>query len=85
MQFTLLESFKPEGSEKLLRLTHNFIGDEPPHTQHLEAVIAISDNSGVAVKMVKNRKTVRGKTADSAGGFAMILRHHALEALMAMG
>ena len=85
MQFTLLESFEPEGSEKLLRLTHNFIGDEPPHTQHLEAVIAISDNSGVAVKMVKNRKAVGRKTTNPARGLTMIFRHHALKALMAMG
>ena len=85
MQFTLLESSEPEGSEKLLRLTHNFIRNEPSHTQHFETVIAISDNGGVAVKMVKDRKAVRGKTTDPARGLAMILRHHAFKALMAMG
>jgi hypothetical protein len=85
MQFPSFESIEPEGSEKLLRLAHNFIRNEPPHTQHLESVVAISDDSCVAVKMVKNRKAVGRKTTDPARGLTMIFRHHALKALMAMG
>ena len=56
MQFTLLESFEPEGSEKLLRLTHNFIRNQPAHTQHLEAMVTVRDYRCIAIKMVKNRE-----------------------------
>ena len=66
MQFPLAKSIKPKGFEKLLLLTHNFIRNQPAHTQHLEAMVTVRDYRCIAIKMVKNREAVGSKTPDSS-------------------
>ena len=68
MQLALGVARQAERFEQGRRTAGDFFRDQLADADHLEAVIGVGDQVAVLMENVEDGETVRGETADAAGG-----------------